>query len=254
MPQLIAAVSSYFDLRARTRLLLLRRCFIIKDIIGQPKTNDTPVKKLKYHAIIIIALIAGFAVGIGQAGAAPLNTPTPTAGLSEYNALCSALQKVPDTKLYRANCKLWTSQGDQDSAVNNICDKYGGKKLKKECDAYTVQLYKSNVKTTAPNVVTHGQCGEGDGAVKTSINIGCTAKGNPIMDFSFAVIRFLSNGAGLVLIASLVYGGLQYTMSRGDPQATAAALNRIKSVGGALFLFIFAYAILNYLIPGLVLK
>ena len=74
------------------------------------------------------------------------------------------------------------------------------------------------------------------------------------MDVIFAIIRFLSAGAGLVIVGSLVWGGIQYSLSRGDPQATAAAVNRIKSVLVALFIFIFAYAILNYLIPGQVLQ
>ena len=74
------------------------------------------------------------------------------------------------------------------------------------------------------------------------------------MDLVFAFIRFLSNGVGLVLVASLIYGGIQYTMARADPQAMNIALTRIRSVFGALLLYVFAYAILNYLIPGQVLK
>lgn len=93
-----------------------------------------------------------------------------------------------------------------------------------------------------------------DQAIATSINIGCKGQGNAIMDLMFAIIRFLSNGAGLVIIGSLVLGGIQYTISRGDPQGTATAINRIRSVMFALLLFIFSYAILNYLIPGQLLK
>jgi hypothetical protein len=112
----------------------------------------------------------------------------------------------------------------------------------------------SSSKTKAAKVKTLDQCGDGNNKVNTSINIGCVGKGNPITDLTFAIIRFLSNGAALALVGSLVYGGIQFTLSRGDPQATAQALNRIKSVAGALLLFIFAYAILNYIIPGQILK
>jgi hypothetical protein len=86
--------------------------------------------------------------------------------------------------------------------------------------------------------------------VHTTINIGCKGKGNPIADATFAVIRFLSNGVGLVIVGSLVYGGIQYSASRGDPQATAMAVNRLRSTLLALFIFIFGYTILNYLIPA----
>lgn len=90
--------------------------------------------------------------------------------------------------------------------------------------------------------------------VKTSINIGCVGKGNPMADALFAIIRFLSAGVGLVVIASIIFGGIQYTASRGDPQATAKAIERIRSSVIALIIFIFGFAILGYLIPAGVLK
>lgn len=106
----------------------------------------------------------------------------------------------------------------------------------------------------AAGIPTADTCGGGDTAVKTSIDIGCKGKGNGILDATFAIIRFLSNGVGLVLIGSLVWGGIQFSMSRSNPQAVSAAQNRIKSTLGALVIFIFTYAILNYLVPGNLLK
>lgn len=89
----------------------------------------------------------------------------------------------------------------------------------------------------------------------TTIDFGCkgaNCKGNcsaPI-DLTFAIIRFLSAGVGLVVVASMVIAGIQYTTSRGDPQASAAAMKRIQSTVVALFIYIFAFAILNYVIPA----
>jgi hypothetical protein len=104
--------------------------------------------------------------------------------------------------------------------------------------------------TTAPN-----RCGaKGDTAIKTSIDFGCVGKGSPMLDVTFAIIRFLSNGVGLVIIGSLIWGGIQYSGSRGDPQATALAVNRLQSAFYALLLFIFAFAMLNYLIPSRILR
>ena len=87
-----------------------------------------------------------------------------------------------------------------------------------------------------------------------SIDLGCKGKGNAIMDFLFAAIRFLSAGVGIVLVASMVYAGIQYTGSRGDPNADAQAVKRIQANITALLLFVFAYAILNYVVPGAFLK
>jgi hypothetical protein len=97
-------------------------------------------------------------------------------------------------------------------------------------------------------------CGGTKDRIYTSINLGCAGKGNATVDLAFAIIRFLSAGVGLVVIASIVYGGIQYTMSRGDPQATAAAVDRIRNSLLALLLFIFAYAIIAYIIPKGFLK
>lgn len=96
--------------------------------------------------------------------------------------------------------------------------------------------------------------GQKQESVPTAINFGCEGKGNPIMDFVFAVVRFLSLGVGFVLVGSMIWAGIQYTMSRGDPQATAQAITRIRANVIALLLFIFAYAILNFVIPGQVLR
>ncbi len=97
-------------------------------------------------------------------------------------------------------------------------------------------------------------CGEGDSAVHTSINIGCRGQGNGILDLTFALIRFLSIGVGIVVIGSIVVAGIQYTASRGDPSATAKALARINSTVIALIIYIFSYAILNWLIPAGIFK
>lgn len=110
--------------------------------------------------------------------------------------------------------------------------------------------------STTPNQTdgTNDKCGSGDSAVKTSINIGCQGKGNGILDMLFAFIRFLSAGVGLIIAGSLVFAGIQYATSQGDPQGTAAAKDRIQNSILALFMFIFAYAILNYVVPGAVLR
>lgn len=94
-------------------------------------------------------------------------------------------------------------------------------------------------------------CGDAQhGKVYTSINIGCSHQGNPITDMLFAIIRLLSDGVGIVVIGSIIVAGIQYSASRGDPKATEAALTRIRSSLVALLIFIFAYAMLNYVIPA----
>lgn len=95
-------------------------------------------------------------------------------------------------------------------------------------------------------------CGGGSGehSVQVSIDLGCKGHGNPISDMAFAIIRLLSIGVGLVVVGSIIVAGIQYTTSQDDPKATAAAEGRIKSAVIALLIYIFAFAILNYVIPA----
>lgn len=104
--------------------------------------------------------------------------------------------------------------------------------------------------TVVPLSVYAAQCGGANQRVTTSINIGCTGTGNPLTDMLFGVIRFLSLGVGLVIIASLIWAGIQYTLSRGDPGATAKAVDRIVNTVVALLVYIFGFALLNFVIPG----
>lgn len=98
-------------------------------------------------------------------------------------------------------------------------------------------------------------CGDvNKNAVVVSIDLGCKHKGNAILDALFAIIRFLTLGVSLVIIGSMIVAGIQFTASRGDPQATAAAIKRMSSSASALLLFIFIYAILNWLVPNTLLQ
>ena len=99
-------------------------------------------------------------------------------------------------------------------------------------------------------------CGKGMRATLVSVPLGCRGTNNPgeefnpIIDVLFAIVRFLSAGVGIALIVGLTIAGIQYTVSRGDPNNTAKAIERIRSVFIALFVYIFAYAFLNFIIPG----
>ena len=112
-----------------------------------------------------------------------------------------------------------------------------------------------------PNSIQGGsQCGSGDSAVKISIDIGCKgalchAKNaqegcNPILDATFAILKLISDGVGLLVIGSIVFAGIQYSSSRGDPGKTKEAIARIRNTLIALLVYIFAYAILNYVLPA----
>jgi hypothetical protein len=64
------------------------------------------------------------------------------------------------------------------------------------------------------------------------------------------LINFLSALVGVAVVISIVIGGIQYSSAGGDPSKVSAARNRIRNAILALILFIFLYAMLNFLVPG----
>ena len=99
------------------------------------------------------------------------------------------------------------------------------------------------------------KCGSGSKVVDVSFNFGCVGPAygkelNPITDIAFAIFRFLSAGVGLVVIGSIVVAGIQYSASRGNPQATEASIKRITNAIIGLLIYLFMFAIANYIKPG----
>jgi hypothetical protein len=81
---------------------------------------------------------------------------------------------------------------------------------------------------------------EGSGTIQT----------NPIIVYLKAIINFLAVGVGLVAAISIVIAGFQFMTSRDNPQSVQSAIQRIWNSIIAIALFIFMYAILNFLVPG----
>lgn len=63
-------------------------------------------------------------------------------------------------------------------------------------------------------------------------------------------IVFLSGAVGVIVVISIIVGGIQYSSAGGDAQKVASARNRIKNAILALIAFIFLRAILNWIIPN----
>lgn len=74
-----------------------------------------------------------------------------------------------------------------------------------------------------------------------------------ILDYVVLAINLLSALVGIVVVGSIIYGGIQYSSAGSDPQKISAAKDRIRNALIALLFFIFTYSFLNYLIPGGVL-
>lgn len=64
------------------------------------------------------------------------------------------------------------------------------------------------------------------------------------------IVNFLSAAVGVVVIAVIIVGGIQYSMAGDNANALGAAKRRITNGLIALFAFLFAWAFLQWLIPG----
>ena len=69
---------------------------------------------------------------------------------------------------------------------------------------------------------------------------------NRLLDF----INILSGLVGVVVVAVIIVGGIQYTTSGGDPQKVSGAKKRIANALLALAIYLFFYAALQWLVPG----
>ena len=85
----------------------------------------------------------------------------------------------------------------------------------------------------------------------TSI-IKCDNSGNrnPIENLLLQIINFLAIGVGIAVGGGIIWGGIMYASSNGDSGKTKQAISIIVNAILALLLFMFMYAIINFLIPG----
>jgi hypothetical protein len=67
------------------------------------------------------------------------------------------------------------------------------------------------------------------------------------------IIDFLSAGVGVVVVGSIIMGGIQYTLAGDNSSKVTAAKQRIANSIFALIAFFFIFAFLQWIIPGGVL-
>ena len=68
------------------------------------------------------------------------------------------------------------------------------------------------------------------------------------------IVNFFAAGVGVIVLAMIVVGGIQYASAGDNAQNAAAARNRIKNAIIGLILYLFMFAIVNFLVPGGILS
>jgi hypothetical protein len=71
-----------------------------------------------------------------------------------------------------------------------------------------------------------------------------------IVKYIVLLINALSAIVGVVVVIMIVIGGIQYSVSRDNPQAVQAAKSKIINAIVALVGYMFMFGLLQYLVPG----
>lgn len=73
---------------------------------------------------------------------------------------------------------------------------------------------------------------------------------NPLYIGLLAIFNFLAVGVGIIVTGGIVFGAIQYTTANGNASQTQQGITVIVNSVIGLLLFIFMFAILNFLVPG----
>ena len=104
------------------------------------------------------------------------------------------------------------------------------------------------------------KCGTDQVAVGVSINgNNCVDKGKTVQDnvifvWLSNIIKFLTVGVGIAATGGVVYGGFLYLMAQGNSGQTQKGIATIMNAIIGIAMYALAFAIINFLIPGGVLK
>lgn len=71
-----------------------------------------------------------------------------------------------------------------------------------------------------------------------------------VVNYLKLILQFLSTAVGGVVVLMIIIAGIQYIISNGDPKAIANAKARLINAITALVLFVLAFAILSFVVPG----
>lgn len=85
------------------------------------------------------------------------------------------------------------------------------------------------------DTTTSGCAGDCNGAINKDLQI---------------LVNTLTIGVGVIVTMMIVVGGIQYMLSRDNPQAVQAAKTRIINAVLALVAFVFIWSFLQWIIPG----
>ena len=95
-----------------------------------------------------------------------------------------------------------------------------------------------------------GSTVSGCGDIQTSLIKCDTSNENPVIGILLQVINFLAVGVGIAVVGGITWGGMLYASSNGDSSKAKQGITTIVNAVLGLILFMFVYALVNFLVPG----
>lgn len=94
--------------------------------------------------------------------------------------------------------------------------------------------------------------GHGQEVITSVIDCSSVAQGgkNIIWTILTIAVNFLAAGVGIVVVAGIVFGAITYATAAGSAEQAKKGIGFVRNAVIALLLFIFMYAIINFLVPG----
>ena len=135
------------------------------------------------------------------------------------------------------------------SAAQSACEQGYDNKSKSVADACN-GYNGNNLSNAQTNILTACQSGWGKANGEDPAVYCSGSSCDLIAKYINPAIDLFSLSFGLIAVISIIFGGIQYSASQGDPQKTAAAKSRISNTMLAIFIYLFLYSFLQFLIPG----
>lgn len=114
----------------------------------------------------------------------------------------------------------------------------------------TFQLVNSPVVSAAVDTTTGINPKKDDCKVDAAAGERLSKNNCGIIKLVIAITNIMGGLAATVIVGTLVFGGIQYSMAGADPSKVQAAKQKVISALTALMLLIFGFAILQWLVPG----
>ena len=182
-------------------------------------------KIINFTKISLIVAFGGLVIApIANVGAAPIGPGDTSKASTPAPAKPAAATPTPATTTPSLTC-----------GTNRVPDPSGVNCVANTVDPATCPLLsqKDQIANNCPNA-----------GISTDTN------STLIVRYLNPFIKLLSVLVGLAVTFGIIYGGIEYTMSAGDPQKAQKGRKHIQDAVLALIAYALIFAFLNFLIPG----